>query len=281
MHNNIVINNQILPKNKALISIQERGFLFGDGIFETIPIHYGIMYNVSLYLDRLDNGLRSIKINFNLNNLKDLCLKLIRKNNVKDGILRIHISRGIGSEGYLPKGDINPLLIIETKDSYKISNSNIFLWLSKRTKISLNSLPVHYKLSQGVNSTLARMEAKENNCFDSILLNDRGEICETSSSNIFWAKNKTIYTPDENCGLLLGITRKKIIELSDSDIVLARSSIRDILEAEEVFITNSSFGVLNVKKIMPNNVTFTSTKYSDIFTRLLKDDLENYVRKEP
>ena len=275
----VVINNKFVKKNKACISIQERGFLFGDGIFDTIYVYKKVIYNFPAHIERLKSGLDAIKINYNINNIKNSCIQLIDKNNIYNGLLRVYISRGIGSIGYLPVKNINPLTIIETKNLYNISAENISLWVSKIEKISMNSIPTNYKLSQGLNSILAKMDAQDNNCFDALMLNNKKLICETSAANIFWIKNDIIYTPDKSCGCLLGTIRNKIIKLSHLKIITTRSKLPDILDADEVFITNTSFRIINVNKIMPNNISFKQTKYRKIFTELLNNDVEKYVKE--
>src|SRR4051812_49078958 len=112
------VKNKFFPKDQACISIEERGFKFGDGVFETIRISDSIPYQWDLHLARLKEGIDALKIPADLANLYALSLELIRKNNVKEGLLRISVSRGIGSNGYLPTTDNagSTTLVIETQD---------------------------------------------------------------------------------------------------------------------------------------------------------------------
>ena len=275
--NCVKIDNKIVAENKALISVKERGFLFGDGVFETCRIFDKKIYNWQAHLKRLEAGLQAVKIKAKINDLEEQAAELIAKNSIKEGILRIYISRGIGSSGYLPSSNMKPLIVIETKALPSLPKAPISLWVSKTTKPSANSLPVNYKLAQGLNSTLARIEAVDNDCFDSLLLNDLDQICETSSANIFWVKNDILYTPDENCGLLLGTVRQRIIELSLLKVVKVKAKLKDLLLADEVFITNVSFGVLAIDNIMPNNYSFINRKYGKIYADLLNKDIISYV----
>lgn len=227
----IIINNKILPKNKALINVGDRGFRFGDGVFETCLTVDGKIYNWEAHRNRLEEGLKAIKIELDFHltqvgvynpdltfasnskkemnprsglqtptcndndKLKESCLELIKKNKIKNGYLRIAISRGVGSVGYLPQENIQPTVVIETLPLNTKPKSPIKLCISNYQKPSIKSLPVNYKLMNGLNSTLAKLEAVEKNYFDAILLNEKNQICETSSANIFWIKDDVLYTP--------------------------------------------------------------------------------------
>ena len=276
MANNLIsINGRIVNEDQALISVRERGFRFGDGVFETCRVFDGMIYNFEAHIERLKCGLDAIKIKARIVDLRDWSHKLIAKNSLKNGLIRIYVSRGIGSIGYLPLKDADPLIVIEAAELPKITALSIKLFLSSVTKVSLKSLNVNYKLAQGLNSTLARMEAIENHCFDGIMFNDLNEICETSSANIFWIKDDILYTPDESCGLLLGTTRQKIIDLSPVKIVKVKAKIEQLLDADEVFITSVALVILSIDQIADKK--FTQQKYSKIFTKILNDDIKNYA----
>lgn len=277
------INGNLTPSDQAFISVDERGFLFGDGIFETCRISNQKIYNFEAHFERLKSGLEAIKIDFDFaknqrfsrDSLENDIQELISKNNLPNGLVRIYVSRGQGSFGYAPKANISPLIIIQTKELPQKPEKPVDLWISKITKISAKSLPVNYKLAQGLNSTLAKLEAQENNCFDSILLNDLDQICETSSANIFWVKDDILYTPHKNCGILLGTVRQKIINLSPIEIREITANLEELLHADEIFISNVSYGVLQVGNIYPQNKTLKNQKYFDIFNNLITQDLAN------
>ncbi len=271
------INYKIIKENDAKISINERGFLFGDGVFETCLVNSGKIYNFLAHFKRLQSGIKSIKIDFDLSKLEENIYKLIAKGNIKNSLIRIYISRGIGSLGYLPKKDIQPLITIQERDLPKKNNDPIDLYLGKITKISKKSLPINNKIAQGLNSTLAKMEAEENNCFDSILLNEDDEICETSSANIFWVKDKILYTPHQDCGILSGTMRQKIIDLSPIKVIETKSKLAELKAADEVFISNISCKIIKVKKINPNFQEYNSFNYSNILEELIKEDIKKYV----
>ena len=116
-------NNQLLEKSLANISSDERGFLFGDGVFETCKIFNGKIYDFESHLARISGALEVFKISAELSNLEQKSNQLIKKNQVRNGILRISISRGIGSSGYLPTNQSRPLIIIKAIDTDHLPNN--------------------------------------------------------------------------------------------------------------------------------------------------------------
>lgn len=229
------VKNKFVKSHEATVSIKERGFRFGDGIFETIKIKNYNLCDYHLHLSRLKKGLKEIKIDFDSDKILHLADRLIKKNNQKNGFLRLSISRGIGSRGYYPTKS-NPTLIIETENSRKIMQKEIDLGVSPYRKISPSSLPVNYKTMQGMNSTLSLIEAKEQGLFDSIILNTDGKITETSSANFFALKKGKIYTPPAKDGLLCGVVRQKII--NNFSVIEKSISISDLKLFDALFITN-------------------------------------------
>jgi branched-subunit amino acid aminotransferase/4-amino-4-deoxychorismate lyase len=163
-------------------------------------------------------------------------------------------------------------LVIETAPMPAIPAHSINLFLSSYAKISPRALPVQFKLCQGLNSTLARMEASDNHCFDALLLNEQGHICETASANIFWFAHSTLYTPALSCGLLDGATRATIMRLSPYPVREVAASIDALLDAEAVFITNVLVQALAVHQLLPHTKQWASDVITDEFRAILSED---------
>lgn len=270
----IYLNGQFLPAEEALIPVADRGFRFGDGVFETIRVRGGVPYQLEWHLERLQKGLSAIKITCNLQ--PATCNQLIQKNNLREGFLRIAISRGVGSVGYLPMPDITPTIVIETLPLGNVPES-ANLYVSQYKKMPLTSLPVNYKLAQGMNSTLARMEAQEQGCFEALQLNSDEMLCEASSGNLFWVKGDIIYTPSLATGCLDGSTCAVLMRLMKIEEILAPL---DILEAaDEVFITNCAWGVLPVTALKPQGWSWQIGARARQLQTALKHDIEQYAHQ--
>ncbi len=273
----VFLNNKFIEEENALVSVKERAFRFGDGIFETIRVESSVLYQFSRHLERLQHSVDSIKIVYDCSALAENCLELVRKNRLEQGFIRISVSRGIGGKGYLPDVKAKPTIIIETIENYPVSDAPIDLWISDIRKIPHECLPADAKTMQGLNSALARMQAQENDCFEALLLSMQEKICECSSGNIFWFKNGILYTPALDIGILPGTIRQKIIELSPYPVTEGLFSIEDIKNAEEIFITNVAWLALPVKTVKNLNIELKNTKVGLEFKNLLKKDIEQHA----
>ena len=255
-------NEQILNHHEALISIDERGFLFGDGLFETCRFIDKKIINFEAHLARIKIGLVNLKLNANIQNIETKCYNLIKKNNLQDGIIRISISRGIGSKGYLPTNETPNLVIIQAKE---LPNppQNVDLIIC-----DINPPPFKFKSANALQYILAKIFAHENNFFDAIMLDEKGYICETSSANIFWIKDQIIYTPNDNCNMVRGTIRRALLELKDLKIKCGKYKISALKDADEVFITNSTYLILSIDKIAFRNKKETiEVKYKKILVK--------------
>ncbi len=125
------------------------------------------------------------------------------------------------------------------------------VWHSSYETVSAAALPVHYKLANGLASTLVRMEAAEQGCTEAIRLNAAGEVAETAGANVFWWKQDVLYTPALSCGVLEGSTRHAVLRLSPWKVEEGHWPLAVLREAEAVFITNVAMGVAPVAALLP------------------------------
>ncbi len=171
------VNGSFIPNTKAGLSIHDRGLKFGDGVYETIRIFRGNPFSWEKHMERLAISLKLLKIEARIPNLLQITYELIERNDVKEikeqltfiieGSLRIMITRGIGGVGYLPNRDSEYGIVIEASPLPRLPSDPIDLWVSSYQKIPPQCLPAAAKTMQGLSSTLAKMEAEENNCFES------------------------------------------------------------------------------------------------------------------
>jgi len=273
----IFFNDNYIPKEKAHISIEDRGLRFGDGVFETILIKNKSPYQLDLHIERLIKGLNSLKINSNLPTFFEIIRELTQRNDIIDGFARIMITRGEGSIGYLPQDNITPNIIIETYPNFAPIPKSIDLWLSDIRKIPTECLPKNIKSMQGLNSTLARMQAKENNCYESLQLDIYDNICEGSSSNIFWIKENQIFTPNLDLPIVEGTIRKAIINLSETRVIETKANIVELYNSNAIFLTNIAWQILPISKLLgPNGQNFVYDANHAII-RELKNSLNDYI----
>jgi aminodeoxychorismate lyase len=275
----VMLNNRLIPAEKASIPLSDRGFRYGDGVFETIPVYAGIPYQFDWHMARLQRGLAAIKITCDTSPLREQCRELLEKNKVQDGLLRIQVTRGEGGRGYLPDPNAKPTSVIETLTMPEVPREPVALWLSGYEKISPKALPVTSKLGSALNSVLARLEAVEHHCAEALLLNSQGHITETGASNIFWLKNNLLYTPALTAGLLEGATRAAVLRLSPYKTKEVESGLESLKEADAVFLTNVVLRAFPVGALSPLGYGWHSEAVADQFNALLTEDIALAIQR--
>lgn len=272
------LNGRFVAAHNASIPVQDRGFRFGDGVFETIAVYQGVPYQWELHMQRLKDGLKALDIPADTRPLADIARRLLSRNKLSDAGLRIAISRGVGSQGYLPTGAASPTILVETQSRTTPPPDPAKLWLSDIEKPSPRALPVGQKLAQGLNSTLVRMEAAQHGCLDGIQLNAAGHITETSSANLFWRVGDTLYTPALSCGLLAGTTRAAIIRLSPYRVKEGSFTLNVLQNADALVATNSTWQAMPVSEIKQGGWCFAhSVALARELRAILQKDIAAYV----
>jgi len=270
----IYVNGSLHPREEASLQINDRGLKFGDGVYETIRVENGRPFSWEKHMQRLATSLNLIKINYDTASLHEISMNLLKKNNITKGSLRIMITRGIGGVGYLPGKNNVCGVVVEAIHMPKVPDQPVDLWISHWRKIPAECLPAAAKTMQGLSSTLARMEAEENGCFEAVLLSTDGNVCECSSSNIFWVKNGQLFTPSLQAGILAGTTRDNIIEFWPNGVKEGIFGIDELEAADEVFVTNVIWSALPVRKLMPAGIEFKSHEFCKKVNEMLAEDIK-------
>lgn len=246
----IIINGELNSHNKIIL---DEGFIFGRAIFETILIKNSAIF-LKEHIERLNSSAKTLGINNSLT--EKYILNLIKKYNISNCALKIIIS---------PEN-----IVLSTRDiPYKASHyeEGFSLNISTILKNETSALPFH-KWTGYLENIFIREEAQKNGFNDSILINTKGFISETTTANIFFIKNNIIHTPNINSGILNGIIRKWII--SNYKVMEGSYTLNDLINSDGVFITNSLIGIIKIKKIndhpiISNNlISQISKNYSNI-----------------
>lgn len=266
------VKDGFVPENDARISIAERGFRFGDGVFETIRVQNKAFYQLDSHISRLRRGLEALKMDADTTALPEICRELLQRNKVKEGILRLSVSRGVGSTGYLPRVSGGVTLVVETLPLPAFPQKPVDVWIGSAHRVSNASLG-GAKTMQGLNSTLARMEAVEQGCFEALMLTDDETIGEGSSANIFWYRDGMLYTPDVRAGIVSGTIRGAVLRLSPYPVQTGVFTLQELLLAEEVFFTNVAWLVLPVREIKPLGKRVMAHGVSAQLRQLLIEDI--------
>jgi aminodeoxychorismate lyase len=252
----VFLNGKFVPEEKAVVSVSDRAFLYGDGLFETMRIYNGKPFRWEQHMQRLRQGAKFLKIRvpFSETQLLSFVLALVAKNKMPDSVLRLTLSRGVGAHGYSPKGANSPMLVMSPRPVAKISQKSPPQW---KLIISSFRLPADdplasFKTCNKLPQVLARAEADAAGANEALLSNTNGLVVEGASSNLFWLKRNVICTSPVAAGILPGVTRQVVFEIARRlKTPIRQSNIRskDLARTDGVFLSLSSFGIVEAQSL--------------------------------
>ena len=249
----IFLDGKLVPQNEAKISVFDHGLLYGDGVFEGIRFYSGRVFRLTEHLERLYESARSILLNVPLTfaEMEKATLDTIAANGLRDGYIRLVVTRGVGPLG------LNPYQC--PKASVFIIASSISLYPAEKYETGLTMItcatrrPSSAALSPQVkslnylNNVMAKVEAIQGGGEEGIMLNDQGLVAECTGDNVFIVKRGRIFTPPIAAGGLDGITRRAVMELLEADgtpVSEVSMTRHDIFTADECFLTGTAAEVI-------------------------------------
>ena len=277
----VFISGKLIDEDQANISVFDHGLLYGDGVFEGIRIYNNRIFLLEEHIERLFNSAKAIalEIPYTKEDLYSHISETCKINDLKDGYIRLVVTRGKGTLGLNPYLCDKPEVIIITA---KIQLYPQELYENGLKIVTVGTVRNHpeainprIKSLNYLNNVLAKIEAINAGCLECVMLNHKGEVCEASGDNIFIVKDSVIKTPPVNSGALVGLTRNKVISLASnigykiSEEIISRY---DLYTADEVFLTGTAAEIISVVEIdkrkigsgLPSAITLKLSKiYSD------------------
>ncbi|MHB8481979.1 MAG: aminotransferase class IV [Nitrospiria bacterium] len=254
----IYLNNRWVPLKSARISPMDHGFLYGDGVFETLRSYEGHPFKLDEHLKRLSDSCRCLSLTLpkSPQTIRAIVYKTLACNKLKEGTIRITCTRGEGAIGLDPAFCPKPTFVvmalpyIPPPSSFYLNGISIGIVKTVRTPPEV--IPNRIKSSNFLNNILAKIEAKKSGAHEGILLNNKGFITEGTVSNLFYVQNGILVTPSAESGILEGITRNTVIDIAKSSGIRVTEKLikpKDLLKSEECFITNTGYEIMPVTKI--------------------------------
>lgn len=283
----IYLNGKIVDESEAKVSIFDRSYLFGDGLFETLRSYNGKLPFLEKHLNRMEWGATFMGLPFPYpKEIEEGILQTLQINKLENARVRIMLS-GI-NQGLKPNpvsDDVSLNLVIVCEKFLPLPTENYEKGISLITVRSVKNEPSpvsNVKSASRATKMMARREIDEKKSFDGVLLNGEGFVAETTASNIFWVIGKQIYTPPPTVGLLQGITRDAVIELLKKEGITVKESFilpDEIAKADEIFLTGSTIKVLPVTRLdshkigngKPGSMT---QKVQNLYQARLKGEIE-------
>jgi branched-chain amino acid aminotransferase len=250
----IFLNQKIVDEKEAFISVKDRGYLFGEGAFETLRSFDGKIPFLDKHLNRLEWSTTFIGIPFpHPETIRKAIRDLLEANRLKDARIKIVLT-GCGEHFTpTPSAEENTVNLMIMAEKLAESKNDEGCELTVLRSVINDAPPIsNIKSVSWITKLIAIREITEKSCDDGILLNHLGQVTETTRANIFWVRNENLYTPPISCGLLGGITRQIIIDVAkDNGIIVKEQTIHpdELKSVQEVFLTNSVVGIEPVIQI--------------------------------
>jgi len=280
----VYVNGEFVEEGNARISPFNRGFLYGDGLFETVRSYRGRLFALEDHFLRLKESADFLRvpIPFDLKQLRELLLCLIKKNRLekRDGRIRINLARGGGRRGLFAEEGA-PSEVVITAEAVppvieRIQREGVKLVIIRDIRIDSRSPLSSHKTFNYIPGVLGLFQVEAEGGDEGVFLNYEGNVIEGVTSNVFMVKGGRLFTPPISSGLLPGITRKKVIEVAqDAGFDLCESDISagELFSAHEIFITSS------VREVVPVVALDAKTFQVGEVTRTIQNAYKRHLQE--
>ena len=254
----IWIGDGLVDQSQAKISVFDHGLLYGDGVFEGIRTYGGNVFEQQAHIDRLYNSAKVIRLEIpkSKSEMTDAVEQTVAANNIIDGYIRLIVTRGIGTLGLNPLVCKNSQVII-IADSIQLYPEEFYekgLKIISANTISNHplTLPPQVKSLNYLNNIMAKIEAIDSDVLEAVMYNYEGYVTEATGDNIFIVKDGVIYTPPEEAGVLIGVTRKVVMKLARQagiEVIEKNLTKFHLYSSDEFFLTGTAAEVIGIIEI--------------------------------
>src|SRR5215470_16553049 len=254
----IYIDGKYYDEGAAKISVFDHGLLYGDGIFEGIRAYNGRVFKLEEHVERLFCSAKSILLTIPMSRAEMMkaVVETCRRNKVRDGYVRLVVTRGVGTLGLNPNRCKKPSVIIIAgkiqlypPEYYERGLDIITVPTVRNLHSALN--PAIKSLNY-LNNIMAKIEANNSGCEEAIMLNAEGFVSECTGDNLFIVKENHLFSPPLSAGALYGITRRTVMEIgAESGLSVSEPNLTryDLFNADECFLTGTGAELIPVVRI--------------------------------
>lgn len=254
----VFLNGELVDKEQATVSVFDHGLLYGDGVFEGIRAYNGRVFKLKEHIDRLFFSAKAILLDIPMTHeeITRAVVETLNANGIRDGYVRLVVTRGPGTLGLNPFKCKNPVVII-IADKIQLYPEQMYvdgmdLITVPTTRNHQNAVNPAIKSLNYLNNILAKIEAVNAGYEEAIMLNPDGYVAECTGDNIFIIKGDAMMTPPLEAGALYGITRQTAIDIATSmgmTVTEPNLTRYDLYNADECFLTGTAAEVMPVVKI--------------------------------
>ncbi len=255
------VDGELVSADEATVSVEDRGFAYGDAAFETLRAFGGEVFRWEAHAERLARTCETLTLDHGLTDedLKDRIDETLAANDLADAYVKLSITRGTQPGTLDPHPEIDPTVVVIVKPLPRGGvggeppyDGPATLQTTRTRKPSARALPADAKTHNYLNGILARLELRGTGADEALMLDPDGNVAEGATSNLFFADGAALRTPSLDGPILPGITRRTVIEIAEEEGIPVEEGTYTpdaVRSAGEVFLTNSTWGIRPVEVV--------------------------------
>lgn len=248
------LNGWLGSPEEACVSINDRGYVFGDGVYEVVQAYNGVMFALEQHLRRLELSAAAVEIDlpWDMAQLKEIAEEVLAQSGIKEAVIYIQVTRGTAPRSHVPAGAIRPNLLVTVRHMPDIPPSLYSEGVKAITMPEFRWQMCNVKSISLQAAVLAKHRAERAGAAEAIFVLPDGTVTEGASSNVFIVKDGVLMTHPADNRILSGVTRHFVLTVAESlgvKAVVAPYNVSDLMKAEEVFITGSVAEVVPVVNV--------------------------------
>lgn len=246
------VDGDLVPADEASVSVRDRGFLFGDAVFERLRVYGGEPFRWDSHVERLEDSAEAIALDHGLAaaDLGERVAETLDANDLSEAAVRLSITRGVGSGSLTPDPDVDPTVVIQAEPlprggvgTESVRGAPATLQTVKTRRVPDAAVPSAAKTHNYINGILARLELRVSDADEAVMLDEEGSLAGGATSNLFFVDGDALCTPSLDGPVLPGITRQEVIDIAEEEgIPVTEGSFTpdDLRNAEEAFVTSTT-----------------------------------------
>ncbi|MFA1610154.1 aminotransferase class IV [Halobellus rubicundus] len=260
------VDGDLVPADEATVSVRDRGFMYGDAVFETLRAYGEEVFRWDAHAERLARSAAAIELDHGLDSgeLKRRIDETLRANDLEDAYVKLSVTRGVQPGKLTPSPDVDPTVVVQAKplprggvDAEPIWDGPATLQTVKTRRVPDAAIPSQAKTHNYLNGILARLELRVSDADEAVMLDADGHLAEGATSNLFFVDGDALCTPSLDGPVLPGITREEVLDIAGQEgIPVNEGSFtpEDLRDAEEAFVTNTTWEVRPVETVDGINI---------------------------
>jgi len=257
------VDGELVPAGEATVSVRDRGFMYGDGVFETLRVYGGTPFEWKAHADRLQNSCERLGFADAVPSVTDLRERIgetLAANDLQDAYAKLSVTRGVQPGKLTPDEAVDPTIVVMVSelphggvDGERTWEEPARLQTVERRRIPDAAIPADAKTHNYLNGILARLELRDTDerADEALMRSTEGYLTEGATSNVFFIADGVLRTPTTELPVLPGITRKVVLDIAESETLVetGRYDPAMLSRADEVFVTNSTWEIRPVRRV--------------------------------